>query len=56
MGPPDHRAVDKGSSYVSKEMCSNLVASEVRIEEVSIDTPGYMDKMERYHAPLRFAL
>lgn len=55
MGPPDHLAVDQWSSYVSKEMRQNLEASGVKLKEASIETPGSIFTVERYHAPFHCA-
>lgn len=51
-GPPDQLAIDQGSSFVSKEMKENLVASGVTLEEAPIETPGSIGFFKIYHVPV----
>lgn len=55
LGPPDLLAVDKGSAYVLDEMMPNCEADGIRLREESIETPGKIGQVERYHDPLRDA-
>lgn len=49
-------SVDQGSSYISKEMRSNLEASGKRLREAAIETTGTLGTVERYQAQLRSIL
>lgn len=53
LGPPDHRTVNHGTNYTSKEMRSILSAAAVVLHEAPIGNPGTIFTVERYHAPLR---
>lgn len=53
LGPPDYLNVDQGSSYVSKEMISNLEESGTKLKEAPVENPGTIGVFERYYAPLR---
>lgn len=51
----DHLHVDQGTNYTSKEMKSNLEASDVTLHEDGIETPVSIGTVQRYHGPLRAA-
>lgn len=55
MGPPYYLVVDQGSSYITKEIKSNLEASGVALDEALIETSGSIVTVEPHHAPLRCA-
>lgn len=48
IGAPDDVLAEKGSSYVSPEMRSNLEATWVNLPEIAVENPGSTGSVERY--------
>lgn len=46
VGPPDHLTVEQSSSYVRKEIKSNLETDSVKLHEAAIENQGAIETVE----------
>lgn len=47
--------LNQGTAYTSREVKESLEAHRIRLDEVTIKTPGTTGTVERYNAPMRLA-
>lgn len=52
VGPPEHLTLQQGTSYIRRDMRSNLGADGLTLLEAAVENPGAIGTVERNHAPL----